>query len=44
MTIHFFIFTIRITRNKKDKMPMNNHHNEAQEQLLSRKATYRNLY
>ncbi|MFG6146893.1 hypothetical protein [Halobacillus sp. B23F22_1] len=44
MTIHFFIFTISITRKKKDKTPMSNHPKEAQEQLLNRKATYRNLY
>ncbi|MFC7321652.1 hypothetical protein [Halobacillus campisalis] len=43
MTIQFLIFTIHITRKKRDKHSSVNY-NDAQEQLLSRKAYYRNLH
>ncbi|WP_256521810.1 hypothetical protein [Halobacillus sp. A5] len=43
MTIHFFIFTISISRERrvKDVTP---YHQTPQEELLSRKAAYRKLY
>ncbi|WP_101843704.1 hypothetical protein [Halobacillus sp. Marseille-P3879] len=44
MTIHFFIYTIDVSVSKKNGKPGRRINKEWEDQLLNRKAAYRNLY
>ncbi|GGF12568.1 hypothetical protein GCM10010954_09110 [Halobacillus andaensis] len=44
MTIHFFVYTIDVSIQKKKSKSNKTFNKDAEENLLNRKAAYRNLY